>query len=165
MEFKTLLASLKENDVQFVIIGGLAATLHGSARVTYDLDIVYDRSASNLLRIVKALEEFQPYLRGAPPGLPFRFDVDTLKRGLNFTLATTAGPIDLLGELAGVGTYDAVHARANGAHMFGDTYLFIDLDTLIVSKRAAGRPKDLETIAELEAIREERRSSGPNGTV
>lgn len=159
MQFKTLLTSLKENDVQFVIIGGLAATLHGSARVTYDLDIVYDRSASNLPRIVKALQPFEPYLRGAPPGLPFKFDVETLKRGLNFTFTTTAGPIDLLGELAGVGAYEAVHAHANRAHMFGDTYLFIDLDTLIASKKAAGRPKDLETIAELETIKEERHSS------
>ena len=96
---------------------------------------------------------------GAPPGLPFRFDVETLKRGLNFTFTTTVGPIDLLGELAGVGPYDAVRARANRATMFGGTYLFIDLEGLIASKKAAGRPKDLETIAELEAIREERRSS------
>lgn len=159
MQFEPLLASLTANDVRFVIIGGLAATLHGSARVTYDLDIVYDRSPENLSRMVAALGPFQPYLRGAPPGLPFRFDVETLKRGLNFTFTTTGGSIDLLGELAGVGAYEAVRARANHATMFGSTYLFIDLETLIISKRAAGRPKDFETIAELEAIREERRSS------
>ena len=82
MEFQTLLASLKRNDVHFVIVGGLAATLHGSARVTYDLDILYDRSAENLSRIVAALQPFDPYLRGAPRGLPFKFDAETLKRGL-----------------------------------------------------------------------------------
>lgn len=157
MQFKTLLTSLTTHDVGFVIIGGLAATLHGSARVTYDLDVVYDRSPSNLGRIVAALAPFQPYLRGAPPGLPFRFDVETLRRGLNFTLTTTEGPIDLLGELAGVGTWEAVRSRAIDAVLFDATYLFIDLDTLILSKKAAGRPKDLETIAELEAIREEQR--------
>jgi predicted nucleotidyltransferase len=159
MQFRTLLASLAANNVEFVIIGGLAATLHGSARVTYDLDIVYNRSSENLSRIVAALEPYRPYLRGAPPGLPFKFDVDTLKRGLNFTFTTTGGPVDLLGELAGVGTYDAVRAHASHAEMFGATYLFIDLETLIVSKKAAGRPKDLETIAELEAIRDERPQS------
>ena len=145
------------NGVQFVIIGGLAATLHGSARVTYDLDIVYDRSPENLSKIVAALEPYKPYLRGAPAGLPFNFDVETLKRGLNFTFTTTVGPIDLLGELAGIGPYQSVRAHSDEANMFGGAYLFIDLEALIISKRAAGRPKDLETIAELEAIREERR--------
>jgi hypothetical protein len=81
MQFKSLLSSLAANNVEFVIIGGLAATLHGSARVTYDLDIVYNRTSDNLSRIVTALAPFQPYLRGAPAGLPFKFDVETLKRG------------------------------------------------------------------------------------
>ena len=159
MQFRTLLSSLAANDVEFVIIGGLAATLHGSARVTYDLDVVYNRTPENLSKIVAALSPFEPYLRGAPEGLPFRFDVETLKRGLNFTLSTTAGPIDLLGELSGIGRYEAVSARANVANMFDGAYRFIDLEGLITSKKAAGRPKDLETIAELETIREERRRS------
>lgn len=159
MQFKALLSSLATNNVEFVIIGGLAATLHGSARVTYDLDVVYKRTPENLSKIVAALSPFQPYLRGAPAGLPFKFDVETLKRGLNFTFTTTAGPIDLLGELSGIGSYEAVYARANTAMMFEGTYLFIDLEGLIASKKAAGRPKDLETIAELETIREERQRS------
>lgn len=159
MQFKTLLAALAANDVEFIIIGGLAATLHGSARVTYDIDVVYNRTPENLLKIVAALSPYKPYLRGAPEGLPFTFDVETLKRGLNFTLTTSVGPIDLLGELSGVGTYDAVRARANTATMFEGTYLFIDLEGLIASKKAAGRPKDFETIAELETIRDERRRS------
>ena len=159
MQFKTLLASLSTNNVEFVIIGGLAATLHGSARVTYDLDVVYARTPQNLARIVTALAPFKPYLRGAPPGLPFVFDVETLRRGLNFTFTSTAGPVDLLGELAGVGQYEAVRAHSNEAEMFGCRYLFIDLETLILSKKAAGRPKDLETIAELLTIKEERQRS------
>jgi hypothetical protein len=159
MQFKTLLATLAANHVEFVIIGGLAATLHGSARVTYDLDIVYNRTPDNLSRIVAALSPYQPYLRGAPEGLPFKFDVETLKRGLNFTFTTSVGPIDLLGELSGIGSYEAVLARSNTATMFDGTYRFINLEGLITSKKAAGRPKDLETIAELETIREERRRS------
>jgi hypothetical protein len=155
MEFKTLLTSLAASEVEFVIIGGLAATLHGSARVTYDVDIVYSRTPENLSRLVSALSRFRPYLRGAPAGLPFQFDVETLRHGLNFTLSTTVGPIDLLGELAGIGGYDEVEARSVTARMFDADYRFIDLDGLIASKTAAGRPKDLETIAELETIRDE----------
>jgi hypothetical protein len=159
MQFRTLLTALAANNVEFVIIGGLAATLHGSARVTYDLDIVYNRTPENLSKIVAALSPYQPYLRGAPEGLPFRFDVETLIRGLNFTFTTSVGPIDLLGELPGIGSYQAVHARAITATMFDRAYRFVDLEGLITSKKAAGRPKDLETIAELEAIREEQREA------
>jgi predicted nucleotidyltransferase len=157
IDFERLLGSLGEGGVAFVIIGGVAATVHGSARLTTDLDIVYDRSTENLQRLVDALSPLGPYLRGAPPGLPFRFDVETLRRGLNFTLTTTAGPIDLLGELAGVGSYRAVFESSVEVPLFGSTYRCIALDALIVSKRAAGRPKDFEAVAELETLREEAR--------
>ena len=157
IQFKLLLSSLQAQGVSFVIIGGVAATLHGSARVTFDLDVVYDRSPENLERLVRALAPFQPYLRGAPPGLPFRFDAETLKRGLNFTFTTTEGPIDLLGELAGVGSFPEVFANSVSAQLFGAEYRFLDLEALIASKRAAGRPKDFEAIAELETIRQERK--------
>ncbi|HVR39115.1 MAG TPA: hypothetical protein VMU84_08460, partial [Thermoanaerobaculia bacterium] len=73
IEFRSLLESLHENRVAFVIVGGIAATLHGSARLTFDLDIVYERSGENLDRLVAALAPFKPYLRGAPAGLPFKF--------------------------------------------------------------------------------------------
>lgn len=155
--FRTVLGALHENEVACVIVGGVAAILHGSARVTFDLDLVYDRSAENMKRIVQTLSPFKPYLRGAPAGLPFLFDVKTLKQGLNFTLTTTEGPIDLLGELTGIGDYEAVREHALTAQLFGSTHQFLDLQTLILSKKAAGRPKDLEVIAELESIREERR--------
>jgi hypothetical protein len=159
IEFRALLESLHEHGVVFVIVGGIAATLHGSARLTFDLDIVYERSRENLDRIVAALAPFKPYLRGAPEGLPFKFDAETLKRGLNFTFTTTDGPIDLLGEISGVGNYAVARQHSEEAHMFGGTYYFLDLETLIISKKAAGRPKDFDAIAELEAIREERESS------
>ncbi|HKO56787.1 MAG TPA: hypothetical protein VJ276_13005 [Thermoanaerobaculia bacterium] len=156
IEFRRLLESLSRNEVAFVIVGGIAATLHGSARLTFNLDIVYERTPQNLDRLVAALTPFEPYLRGAPPGLPFKFDAATVKRGLNFTLSTSDGSIDLLGEVSGVGDYAMARRRSDQADLFGGTYDFLDLDTLIISKKAAGRPKDFEAIAELEAIREER---------
>jgi hypothetical protein len=159
IEFRNLLESLERNKVAFVIVGGIAATLHGSARLTFDLGVVYERTAANMQRLVAALTPFAPYLRGAPPGLPFKFDVETVKRGLNFTLTTSDGPVDLLGEVSGIGAYAAARERADEAQMFGGTYYFLELDALIISKKAAGRPKDFEAIAELEAIREERERS------
>ena len=155
-QLEVLLSALREGRVSFVVIGGVAATLHGSARLTNDLDIVYDRSAENIERLAAALAPFEPYLRGAPAGLPFRFDAPTIKRGLNFTLRTTAGDFDVLGELTGVGSFAAVRQESFEVEIYGATYVFINLDALIRSKRAAGRAKDMEVVAELEAIREER---------
>jgi len=153
--FQLLLNALASSGVSFVIIGGVAATVHGSARLTSDLDVVYERSPANLQKLVTALLPLQPYLRGAPPGLPFTFDAETLRRGLNFTLTTIAGPLDLLGELTGVGNYAAVHEVSEDVPLFGSTYRCISLDALIISKRAAGRTKDFEAVAELELIRTE----------
>lgn len=157
--FEKLLRVLVDEGVEFVIIGGVAANHHGSARATFDLDILYGRSADNIRRLVRSLAPLNPYLRGAPPGLPFRFDPLTIEKGLNFTFETIAGPLDCLGEVTGLGGYEAVVPRSHDAELYGLRCKFVDLDALIESKRAAGRPKDLEAIAELEAIREERERS------
>ena len=149
------LAALHGCGVEFVIVGGVAAQAHGSARVTQDLDVCYNRTDENLQRLVRALSPFDPYLRGAPRGLPFSFSTATLRRGLNFTLTTTVGDIDLLGEITGAGMYDQVSAHSIEVEAFGFTTRIISLPWLIQMKRAAGRPKDLEVIAELEALEEE----------
>lgn len=150
-----LVRALADARVEFIIVGGLAANAHGSARVTTDLDVVYARSDANLARVVKALAPLKPYLRGAPPGLPFEWSVATLRAGLNFTLTTTAGPIDLLGELVGGGGYDDLAPHSTKVRAFDRDIAVLNLPWLIKVKRAAGRPKDLEVIAELEAIQEE----------
>jgi predicted nucleotidyltransferase len=155
-DFQVLLNAFDRHAVKFVIIGGVAATVHGSARLTSDLDVVYERSPENLQRLADAFSPLQPYLRGAPPGLPFKLDRDTLRRGLNFTLTTTAGPVDVLGEVTGVGDYFDVYQVSEDVPLFGSMYRCINLDYLILSKRAAGRTKDLEAVAELEMIRRER---------
>ena len=105
---------------------------------------------------MRALTPLNPYLRGAPAGLPFKFDVETVRRGLNFTLTTEAGPMDVLGEITGIGDYGAVLAVSEELALYGASYRCISLDALIVSKRAAGRPKDIEAVAELELIRDEK---------
>jgi hypothetical protein len=159
-DFEGLLQALAGANVEFIVIGGVAGKAHGSPRLTVDLDVVYSRSPENIRRLTSALGSLEPYLRGAPPGLPFRFDVETVTRGLNFTLLTSLGSLDLLGEVAGGGRYEALLPHSREIEMFGLRCRCLDLDKLIEVKRAAGRPKDLEAIAELEAIREERRKRG-----
>jgi hypothetical protein len=155
-----MLRVLAEHRVDFIVVGGVAATLHGSARSTQDLDVVYARSVDNLTRLVAALRKHRPYLRGAPPGLPFSWDVVTLRHGLNFTLETDLGDLDILGEIAGGGGYDELRPHSVEFEAFGLRLRCLDLDTLIRVKRAAGRPRDLEAIAELRVIREERDKRG-----
>jgi hypothetical protein len=154
-DFAALLAALARHEVKFIVVGGAAAIAHGSARLTQDLDIVYDRAPANLDRLIAALADQRPYLRGAPPGLPFLWDRDTLARGLNFTLATSLGDIDLLGEIPGGGRYGELLPEAIELRIFDTRCLCLSLRQLIRAKRAAGRPKDLEALAELEAIEEE----------
>lgn len=149
-----ILNRLHTAGVEFIIVGGVAATLHGSARVTVDLDVMYRHSDENIARLVMALAPLAPYLRGAPPGLPFVLDAPTVKAGLNFTLDTSAGPLDLLGEMAGVGRYEDAVPHTMRMDVTGDEVLVIDLEGLIRAKRAAGRPKDLEVLAELEILRD-----------
>ena len=93
--------------------------------------------------------------RGAPPGLPFVWERATLSHGLNFTLETSLGLIDLLGEIPGGGTYADLVDSSVELRLFAGTTKCLSLDQLIRAKRAAGRPKDMEALAELEALREE----------
>ncbi|TMQ18934.1 MAG: hypothetical protein E6K82_19540 [Candidatus Rokuibacteriota bacterium] len=155
-DFKAVLRTLAEGGVEFIVVGGVAATIHGSSRLTRDVDVVYRRTASNIARLAATLTPYQPYLRGAPPGLPFRWDAATIERGLNFTLTTQLGSLDLLGEITGGGSYEALRPFTQVVRPFGVECRCLDLGHLIEVKRAAGRPKDFEAIAELEAIREER---------
>jgi len=153
-DYKNLLTLLVRGGVQFVVVGGVAAVAHGSARTTEDLDVVYGRSSSNIKRLVEALSPTNPYLRGAPPGLPFKFDEKTVTNGLNFTLITNLGPLDLLGEITGGGSYEQLLPYSLKVVIFGIECHLLGLERLIQVKRAAGRPKDLESIAELEKIME-----------
>lgn len=145
---------MKTYAVEFIVIGGVAGSAHGSP-FHRDVDFVYRRTPENIQRIVEAFRLLHPYPRGAPSGLPFLWDVETLKRGLNFTLITDLGWIDLLGEVAGGGSYEELLSGSIRREAFDVGCQVVSLRKLVELKRAAGRPKDLEAIAELEAILEE----------
>ncbi|MEO5579955.1 MAG: hypothetical protein ABIR58_04800 [Gemmatimonadaceae bacterium] len=154
-DFARLLSALHRPRAEYIIIGGVAATVHGSSRLTQDVDVCYERTDANLDRVVRALRRLKPNLRGAPRGLPFEWSAATLRAGLNFTLTTTAGDIDLLGEVTGGGRYSDLIDHTIDVVLFGKPTKVLHLEWLIATKRAAGRPRDLEAIAELEALREE----------
>lgn len=136
---------------------------HGSAQLTRDLDTCYHRTRANVQRMTELLQTIHPRLRGAPPGLPFRLGAETVLQGLTFTLATDLGDLDLLGEVAGIGSYEAARAASDEVEVFGRKCLVLSLEALIRAKRAAGRPRDLAVIPELEALRELRSKLKPPG--
>ena len=157
IDFAAVLGAFEDAGVDSILVGGLAATVHGSARLTQDVDFVYSREADNIERLVQALRPHSPYLRGAPTGLPFEWSAATIALGLNFTLTTAIGDIDLLGEISGGGDYQALLPHTITVEIFGYRCRCLDLPSLIKAKRAAGRPKDLEALAELVEIRGSRK--------
>ena len=153
-QLEPTLRTLVEHGVEFVVIGAVAAAARGSKQSTEDLDLCYERKSQNLQRLVNALAPWHPRLRGGPETLAWRFDVPALKNGMNFTLATDLGAIDLLGEVSGVGQFPAVLAGSTEMEVFGIRCRVASLKTIIASKRAAGRTKDLLVLPELEALLE-----------
>jgi len=108
IDLKKAITSLAEDEVEFVLVGGVAINLHSSAYITRDLYVCYSRSRENLVRVVKALAPFHPRPRDFDKNLPYFFDVSTLRNGTNFTFETSIGAVDLLGEVKGLGDYPSV---------------------------------------------------------
>jgi predicted nucleotidyltransferase len=155
--FRELLGRLSDAGVEFVVVGGVAVIARGYPRATLDLDVCYARSPQNLERLVAALAPIHPRLRGAPADLPFFWDARTLRNGLNFTLVTDEGAIDLLGEVTGLCNYCDIALRATEVDLHGARVRVLGLDDLIRSKAAAGRAKDLVDLEALRALAASRR--------
>ena len=154
---------LGEFDVNCVIIGGVAATVHGSEIPTTDLDVCYAREQANLEKLANALRSVHARLRNAPESLPFVLDAETLRKGLNFTFTTDIGSLDLFGEVRGLGHFENVAKGAAMFELFGYRFRVLDVAKLIIAKRAAGRAKDLIAIPELEAILQHQITNGVEG--
>jgi hypothetical protein len=154
VKFIQAVQTLVDAGVEFVIIGGWSAILHGSSYITNDLDICFSRRKENLGRLARALAPFHPKLRDLPAELPFVWDEATLRNGTIFTLSTDLGVIDLLAEVSGLGGFDEVNAHSVLIDAFDRRVRTLDLPSLIRAKRAAGRPKDLLVLPELESLLE-----------
>ena len=119
MSIDVAVRALIDADVEFVLIGGWSAIVHGSRFMTDDLDVCYARNPENLGRLARALAPYHPRLRGLPEGLPFIWDEATLRNGTVFTLVTDLGDVDLLAEVSGLGSFEEVKAGSYIADAFG----------------------------------------------
>lgn len=160
-DFKTILRVLVEHKVDFIVIGGVCATLHGAPVFTYDLDIVYSREPDNLARLETALQQLQSYYREHPPFrfLPHAERIDTPGHHL---LMTSAGPLDLLGSVTGQRGYAELllHTVSTNPEN-GLEIKMVTLPMLITLKTEAGRNKDKlaipilqQTLKEIEAAQQ-----------
>ncbi len=141
-----------DHGIEFVVIGGRAETLYGSARVTFDTDLCYRRTAENLRRLAEVLVRLDPSLRGAPPDLPFRIDAESLALGCNYTFRTADGDLDLLGFVEPLGGFEALVGQAETFRIGDCSVKVIGLDDLIKIKEYLGRPKDKDGLNHLRAI-------------
>ena len=148
-----ILRRLLQHDVRFVVIGGVAAALHGSPMLTADVDISYERSPENLERLAAALAEVNARLRGIDEDLPFEPDARALKSGSNFTFATDLGDLDVIGWPDGISSYDELVSAAVPMRIGRQEVLVASIDDLIRMKRAAGRPKDIAGALALEEVK------------
>lgn len=150
-----LLEALDRHGVDFVVVGGLAGLAHGSSYPTYDLDIAYSRERANLRRLVAALSEIGVTLRGAPPDLPFQLDDQTIANAANFTFDTQFGSFDVLGDIAGIKSYEELRRGSKTEEIAGLGVRVASLDHLIAMKRAANRTKDQLMVVEYVQLADE----------
>jgi len=150
-----LLEALSRHRVNFILIGALAARLHGFPRLTADADITPAGDKPNLERLAAALNELDAkiYTESVPEGLAFDCSSTTLSRARMWNLVTKAGRLDIAFEPAGVEGYDDLKKDAERFEAFGVRFLVASIDDIIRSKEAAGRPKDLDDVAILRAMK------------
>ena len=140
--------TLARHQVQFVLIGALAAGLQGFPRASFDADITPAQHPENLRRLAAALRELEARIFTAeiPEGLPFDCSAPMLARGEIWNLITAAGRLDIAFRPSGTTGYDDLAQQAIHLPVYGDTLLAARLEDIIRSKKAAGRPKDLQDI-------------------
>jgi hypothetical protein len=152
LDVERLLGCLTRQGVDYVVVGGIAAVLWGSARNTFDLDVCPSTDPGNLEALAKALLELSARLRGIEEEIPFSPDVRTLANVEILTLDTIAGPLDLVMRPDGAPAYERLRKRATRVDVGAFSVLVASVEDLIAMKRSVGRPKDEVDIEELEAI-------------
>ena len=163
LKLRTLLEALERRAVDYIVIGGVAGIVHGSASLTFDFDLLYARDDANLERLAEVLAELNVTLRNAPPDLPFQIDAKTLAAGSNFTFESDVGPFDILGHADGMRDYETMRAAALREELWDVPVRVASIDDLIGMKRAAGRPEDKAMAEELIALAQDQRRADSAG--
>jgi hypothetical protein len=159
---KRLISTLLEHDVQFVVIGAIAAIAQGGPFITQDLDVTPARDPANLERLAAAIRQLDARLRipNDPAGIDFPIEPRFLGSVDSWSLETPGGNLDLLFAPSGTTGYDDLRRGALSVELWGHDVLVASLLDIIRMKEAAGRPKDLAQIPALRQTLELRRERG-----
>lgn len=151
---QAILESLERHEVRYILMGGLAATLHGSPHVTFDIDITPERSRANVEALASALEELGARVRveNRPEGLPFDRSAAMLDRTEILNLVTRYGALDLTFVPSGTSGYPDLERSARTIDVEGVRVSVAALDDVIRSKEAAGREKDRVVLPSLRRL-------------
>ena len=159
-DFLGVLGALQARGVKFILIGGLAARIHGSPTVTVDVDVCPASEAANLELLADVLTEMHARLRGVDEVVPFQLDGETLGNGDLFTFVTDLGAVDVLLRPAGTKGFEDLEPNAISVELDGMTINVASLSDLIRMKGAAGRPKDRVELEILGALRDHLEENG-----
>lgn len=149
---RALLEHLSRHGVDYVVIGGIAAVMHGSERNTFDLDVCPAQDPVNLKILGVALLDIDARLRGIDEDIPFVPDGRTLGSVEILTLDTALGPLDLVMRPPGAVSYDVLRRGAERMDTGGVAVLVASLEDLIGMKTESDRPKDREDVERLESL-------------
>jgi predicted nucleotidyltransferase len=154
-----IFAALERHGVRFVVIGGVAAILHGASHVTTDVDIVPEEGRDNLARLSAALKELNARIRvvGEPEGIPFDHSAESLTRVRIWNLVTDRGNLDLTFVPSGTRGYDDLVRDAEPMTVRGVEVPVASLADVIRSKEAAGRERDRLVLPTLRRLLERQR--------
>lgn len=157
-DFLRLLTLLKEAGVDFTVVGGTAAVLHGGSLATYDLDVLMPFTQDNCQRLLEAMATVHPRLAHTVDKRPLQLSAEALSEFKNLYLLTDLGRLDVLGSLPPLSDVQALLHGSERMRVGGLEIPVLSLEALIEVKAALGRPKDKLAETELRAIAEARRN-------
>jgi len=152
-DFLNLLFRLAQANVDFVVVGGFAAIVHGCTLVTQDIDVCCDFGAENLLRLQSAVADLHPVHRMTPNRLALTLTPETARHYNTLYLDTDAGQLDCISEVKGIGGFEQVLRNSVRLEIEDQKFWVLDVDSLIQAKTAMNRPHDREAVNQLETLK------------
>lgn len=153
MDPQEIFQVLAEEEVVYALVGGLAATVHGASLTTLDTDLCFRQDIDNCTRLARALERLQAEIY-PPRAVVIPLTPEVLQTHRLVHLRTSAGRLDLLAFVPGLGTYDELAAGLIQIQLEGLSVPVLSLDQLIQAKSVLDQRKDREHLDQLLAIRE-----------
>ena len=154
--FREILETLNQHEVEYIVVGGVAAVIHGAPTTTFDLDTLVRLSRTNAERLIRALTDLEARFREHQK--PIYPTTEHILAGGHLLLITRAGPLDILGFIGENQRYEDLVDTSTEFRMSLGALRVLDLDELIAEKKRMGRSRDRAAVELLEAVRRHRSS-------